>query len=49
MIFEEFSKILKEIDGKILGIIVVIFVCLEVGFGCFISELGEGKVDLFYF
>lgn len=48
MIFEELSKILKETDGKTLGIIAAVPVCLEVGPGCSISESGEGKVDPFH-
>ena len=38
MIFEEFSKILKETNNKILDLTVATFICLEVNPSCFISE-----------
>ena len=44
MIFEEFSKILKETNNKILDLTVATFICLEVNPSCFISESGERNV-----
>ena len=48
MIFEEFSKILKETNSKILDLTVALdltFICLDVNPSCFISESGERNVD----
>lgn len=47
MIFEEFSKILKETNSKILDLTVALdltFICLDVNPSCFISESGERNV-----
>ena len=38
MIFEEFSKILKETNNKNLDLTVATFICLEVNPSCFTSE-----------